>query len=124
MADNYNYDENQDQNNNENDFYARKKTISVPTNNRAWSIASLVCGILSIVCCCILWLPLVFAVLAIVFAVLARKSMGYFDGLALAGLICGIVGAVLALANGITDIVWGPQIEQYLNEWMAQNGIQ
>lgn len=62
-----------------------------------FAVASLVTGILSLVCCCVLGVPVVFGILAIVFAVINKKQAGEMNGMALAGLVCGIAGAALGL---------------------------
>ena len=69
---------------------------------KAWSIAALVLSILSLLCCCFDWLGLGLGVLAIVFSVVSRKSLGYFDGMAVAALVVGIIGAVFGLSSIIT----------------------
>ncbi|HBJ18617.1 MAG TPA: hypothetical protein DDY70_02570 [Clostridiales bacterium] len=81
---------------------------------RAFSIASLVLGILSLICCCSGFVSFVLGVLAIVFAIVARRHLGYFDGMSIAGMTCGIVGAVLGLMIGILSVtgwigdnIWG-----------------
>lgn len=71
---------------------------------RAFSIASLILGILSLVCCCGGFLSFVLGVLAIIFSVVARRHLGYFDGMSIAGMTCGIVGAVLGLLMGILSV--------------------
>ena len=71
-----------------------------------YAIASLVLGIVSVLCCCcccfvdILGLILmgVAAILAIVFAFLSKKNTnGKMDGKAIAGLVLGIVAIVMLL---------------------------
>lgn len=71
---------------------------------RAFSIASLILGILSLICCCGGFVGFAFGVLAIVFAIVARRHLGYFDGMSIAGMTCGIVGAVLGLLLGILSL--------------------
>ena len=75
-----------------------------PQNN--YAIASLVLGIVSILCCCCccfaetigLIIMGVSAILAIVFAFLSKKNNnGKMDGKAIAGLILGIVAIVMLL---------------------------
>lgn len=68
------------------------------TAPRGLAVASLVLGILSAagLCCCT---PLCVAlgVVAIVLAIIYSKKAGKLDGMALAGLILGIIGVVIAL---------------------------
>ncbi len=65
--------------------------------NRGISIACLVCGILSLICCCGGWLGLILAAAAIVLGIISIKNN--YDGreLAIAGLITGGCGMVLAI---------------------------
>lgn len=65
-------------------YASAPETQPAPANGLA--IASLVCGIISILCCGYL-----LGVLAIVFGVVA-KAQGNRGGLATAGIVCGIVG--------------------------------
>lgn len=64
---------------------------------RAWSVASFVLGIISIVCCCTCWAGLIAGILAVIFSVVSRRTLGYFDGLSLSGLITAIFGIVFSI---------------------------
>ncbi len=72
---------------------------------KGFSIAALVLGIASVagVCCCcccgLFFLPLICGVLAIVFAVIAARKAPdkKMPGMAIAGLILGIIGVLLTL---------------------------
>ena len=66
--------------------------------NIIWSVLSLVAGILSITLSMFGWAGLIFGVCAIVFSAAARKTLGYFNGFAIAGLIVGIFGTVSSVA--------------------------
>ena len=85
--------------------------VYVPASGKratiAWSVAALVLSILSLLCCCFDWLGLGLGVLAIVFSIVSRKSLGYFDGLSVAALVVGIIGAVF----GLSSIIMTPIIE-------------
>lgn len=59
------------------------------------AIASLVCGIISIIACCCWFLGLTLGILAIIFSVIYKKQGGH-SGMATAGLICGILGVILS----------------------------
>lgn len=64
-----------------------------------FAIASLCCGIASIVFCCLSFLGIICGACGIVFGVLSlKKEAPNGKGMALAGLICGAVGAVLAIS--------------------------
>lgn len=85
----------------------KKKTL-------AFSIVSLVTGILSILCCCFTFIGLPLGIIAIVFSVVSRKKLGYFDGMAVAGLVLGIFGAVIGTVVFIISLT--PLVENTLNE--------
>ena len=57
-------------------------------------------------------------ILSVVFAVVSRKTIGYFDGLAVAGLIIGIFGIVFGVSNMILDYLINNT--DYLNEFLAE----
>ena len=91
--------------NNEFNFQSNLEPAQKKPQN-GYAIASLVLGIVSVLCCCcccfvdILGLILmgVSAVLAIVFAFLSKKNTnGKMDGKAIAGLVLGIVAIVMLL---------------------------
>lgn len=45
------------------------------------------------------WFGLGLSILAIVFSIVSRRHLGYFDGKSLAGLVLGICGAVSSIAS-------------------------
>ena len=86
-----------------------------------WSLASMISGIFSVICCCTGYAGIIFGVLAIVFAIISRKNLGYFDGMAIAGLVLGIIGFVLGLALIIsTYTVDEDMLEKYLNDYLKE----
>ena len=94
----------------ENDFYQAQapaaedisgvvENLSQP-RTRIYSVVSLVTGIISVlICCCGGWIGLGLGVVSIVFSVISRRHLGYFDGLSIAGLVVGICGAVFGGAT-------------------------
>lgn len=74
------------------------------SNYRGYSIASLVLGICSILCCTGCLIGLACGILAIIFY-RKEKIDGYDNGLMKAGLVCGIIGAAISLLYFIYWIV-------------------
>ena len=67
-----------------------------PKQSNALAIVSLVCGILSIVCCyCTMGITIIPAIVAIICGAIALKKV-QSKGLSIAGLICGIIGLLLS----------------------------
>ena len=65
-----------------------------------FGIISLVCGILSIIfCCCCNFLSIVLGIAAIILAIVSKSNSAdsKFSGIALGGLICGIVGLTIGI---------------------------
>lgn len=73
--------------------------------NILWSVVSAVCGMLSITLSIFGWVGLIFGVAAIIFFVMARRSLGYINGWAIAGLLTGIFGTVFSTALIIISFV-------------------
>jgi hypothetical protein len=88
------------------DIFDKEKPRSL-----GWSVSSMIMGILSLLLSTLPFGGLFFAVAAIVLAVVARKNLKYFDGMAIAGLVLGIFGAVV----GITVLLftYGPLAAMY-----------
>lgn len=89
---------NEEKNNVSEDEYLYKSVMEGKKKSRIWSLVSLICSIVSLLCCCIPLPGAVLGVLAVVFAVVSRLNIGYFDGLAIAGLIVGIFGLVFSVS--------------------------
>lgn len=83
-----------------------------------YSIVSLVSGIVAVlICCCGGWFGLVLGALAIVFSVIARRHLGYFDGMAIAGLVLGICGAIFgAAAIAVGFLIDSGALDTYLEK--------
>ncbi len=80
------------------------RTLDRP-KTMAYSVASLLLSLMSLVCCCTGAISMLFGILAVVFAILSRRHLGYFDTMALIGLIVGIVGAVFGAFAFILDLL-------------------
>lgn len=82
-----------------------KTVVEDKNKTRAWSVAALVLGIVSILCCCLWYFGLVAGILAILFTVISRKTLGYFDGLSIGGLITAIFGIIFSGLMGIGTLM-------------------
>lgn len=86
---------------------------------RAWAIASLVLGIFSLLCCCLSWGAAAAGLLAVIFAVVSRRTLGYFDALSIVGLITGIVGIIFGVYMGI--LYTSPEFAEIIDQ--IKNGM-
>ncbi len=96
-------------------YYASGQSVEATgTNgNIGFSIGSMVCGILSLLCCCSGFFGLVLSIGAIVLGVIAIKNNYDGKGMAIAGLITGGIAALFAilmliiggLSDAFTDIL-------------------
>lgn len=74
---------------------------------QGYSIASLVCGILGLLCCCCGWIGLVISVAGIVLGIIALNKNCEGRGMAIAGIVCGGIGALVALTGVIVAAATG-----------------
>ncbi len=77
---------------------------SVSARNRIWSVLSLIFAILSVALCPFYYVSFVLAVLAVVFSIVMRRSLGFFNRGAIVGLIIGIMGLVFSVCSFVVDI--------------------
>lgn len=65
--------------------------------NSGFAIASMICGIVSVLCCCLTWVSLVLGVGAVVLGIIALKNKYDGKGMAIAGIITGGIGIFIWL---------------------------
>ena len=83
--------------------YAATAELEKP-KTMAYSVTALVFSVLSIICCCSGFVSALFGILAIVFAIVSRRHLTYFDSMAIISLIIGIIGAILGLFVGLVTL--------------------
>ncbi len=91
----------------------RPKTI-------VWSLASFIMGLIAVFTCFFGWSSLVLGALAIVFAIISRRMLGYFDGRSIAGLILGIFGVVFGTSMIIYALSIDEEDQKYIWDWIKQ----
>lgn len=74
-------------------------------NSKGFAIASLCCGIASILCCCLWYISFFVGIAGIVLGIIAMKKGTAGKGMATAGLITSIVGIVLAILAIILVVI-------------------
>jgi hypothetical protein len=108
--------------NDENDYLFKMVTDNGRPKTYGWSIASMVCGILSVICC-FGFASIIFGILAAAFAFISRKNLGYFDGMSIAGIVLGIIGFILGLvlviASSMIDI---EEYQKFMEEYFNGSG--
>ena len=87
----------------EENVYAYKSVLKGNKNSRLYSVISLASSALSVLFAflSLSWIALILSALGIVFAIVSRKNLGYFDNISLWGLIIGIFGAVFSVMSFI-----------------------
>lgn len=117
-----------DNNNMMNNGFDSQPMYSQPTysqpqpqkNTNVKAILALVFGILSILtCCCYGVVPVILGIVGIVMAVLAKKeNMGQFPGMAIAGLVCSIIGIIFGIGYLVLILIGISADPSILNEYM------
>lgn len=94
-----------------------------PVNGLA--VGSLICGLVSLICCCCGSLSLILGIVAVVLAILSKKNAPKMSGMALGGLICGIIGGGIALISVISGIIMGSSgiLEDLFYEFSPNHGF-
>lgn len=65
--------------------------------NSGFAIASMICGIISILCCCLTWVSLILAIAAVVLGIIALRYQYDGKGMAVAGIVTGGIGIFIWL---------------------------
>ena len=84
-------------------YYSASSSSSVVSSktstggNSGFAIGSMICGIISILCCCLTWVSLILAIAAIVLGIIALKYQYDGRGMAIAGIVTGGIGIFIWL---------------------------
>ena len=83
------------------EYYA----VNAENGNLLWSAASIIFAVLSVVLFSFFYIgAIISAAVAITLSVIASRKLGFFDRMALFGLIFGIFGAVFGIFSMIIDL--------------------
>ena len=67
--------------------------------SRIWSVTSIVMGVISLLLCFLPVLGIIFSVFSVIFTIVSRRVLGYFEGLGILGLIIGVFGFVFSVCS-------------------------
>lgn len=102
---------------NEQEYAFQMVTKNGKPKTKGWAVASMVMGIISVVCCCFGWSGIFLGAGAIIVAIVSRRNLGYFDGMTIAGLILGIFGFVFGTTMVIYTLTLPPEFwDEYFRE--------
>lgn len=99
--------------------------VPEPEEGPGFAIAGMVCGILSILCCCVWYLGLVLSIVGLVLSIIALRQHKPGRGMAIAGIVCSAIGLGIGLIMGITSIIMmlRPDYQnQFMNNFYRQYG--
>lgn len=85
-----------------------------------WSLASLICGIVGAFTSSFGFSGIILGICAIVFAIISRRILGYFDGRSIAGLILGIFSFIFGGAMLIYAATLDEEDQKFLWDWIRQ----
>lgn len=91
------------------------------SSSQAMAIVSLVLGILAILTFAVLFIPVVFGVLAIIFGILSRKTSG--RGKAIAGIVTGSIGIVFSIVFVAVVLTALPALQQNQRDSIRKNDV-
>ncbi len=89
----------------EEEEFAYKNVIEENKNSHIWSAASIALGVLSIILCFIPIVGIIFGLASAAFAVVSRRMLGYFENLAVTGLVVGIFGTVFGIFYAVYEFL-------------------
>lgn len=74
-------------------------TVLTRPKSRVWSVLALMASMVGLFCCCCIeYAGLILGVVGIIFAIISRKSLGYFDTTSIFAIIFSIFSIVLSVA--------------------------
>ena len=91
----------------ENETASAAEGLSVEAGPIGYSIASLVCGILGLLCCCCGFFGLILSAAGVILGIISLNKNCEGKGMAIAGIVCGGIGAAFTLITIISGTVSG-----------------
>ena len=85
--------------------YAYKSVMGEKNKTRLWSVISLTLAVLALALCFLGWVGMALCTIALAFAIVSRKMLGYFDRITLASLIVSIFAMVFSIVFTVMNSI-------------------
>ena len=95
-------------------------TVQEEGGSKVFGIISLICGILAVLCMCCGWIGIILGVAAVVLGIISIKKQEDAKGMAIAGIVCGGIGLLIAIiiliAGSALSSIDPDSIQQYVEQ--------
>ena len=68
--------------------------LALKSRSLIWSVVSFVLGALSLALCLFYYVGIPFAIAGLIFSMVSRRNLGFFEKYSIVGLVLGLMGAV------------------------------
>ncbi len=79
--------------------FSLKNIVKNKEKNRIFSVISILLATLSLVLCFLPVFGMILSIISVAFTIISRRVLGYFEGLAIAGLVIGVFGLVFCICS-------------------------
>lgn len=77
--------------------------LAIKSRSLIWSVVSFTFGVLSLALCAFYYVSLPFAVAAVVFSLVSRRNLSFFEKYSIMGLIFGLMGIVFSIFSLVAN---------------------
>ena len=84
--------ENENENTVSDEYY--ELPLAIKSRTLLWSMVSFVLGALSLSLCLFYYISIPFAIASVIFSMVSRRNLGFFEKYSIMGLVFGLMGAV------------------------------
>lgn len=96
-------------------------TVLTRPKSRVWSVLAIMSSMIGLFCCCSTgYIGLGLGILGIIFAIISRKSLGYFDTTSIFAIIFGIFGIVISAAILLFSyaLLTNPELQELFESYL------
>ena len=78
---------------------------SIKSRSLIWSVLSIILAALGLVLFKVYYVGILFSVVAVCFALVSRKNLGFFEKYSILGIIFGVMGFITNIFSMVADII-------------------